>query len=410
MYTSEPITIRGTLTKPVSLAPAAIPPPPGSTNPGCLATSQRPGGDVWTATRFLYQTTTLNVTSYVYRGGYPLPWNRTLAFSLRNEATGITQSCVFNDPVLDNPVDRWWRCGDAPNPHSTSQRSIDTYIHWNSSTSELRFDQTWYCNDNTPSGRVAFQISGEGSLRPRYDSDLLCGSSVSTVYGFPCPSFFAPNPCDVTLSARWCSLRADREGRGSATVRTVRPVALQRLPDNALTSPDPDPTRWSCTVASLGRGPVVWTLRARDYLAVTAWFGHWKSDQTYTKLRFDLSSSVFQDRPDDGRGGSVVRNIGIQSTYSEYGAGYLTPWLRGFDPTATFRSPSRGSYSDAGGLDFYNVLEWQVRFDITTGYMELIHSWYCDDKDPSRPCVSFSLSFPFSLSSTHLLKTMRKLS
>ena len=383
VYTAEPMTIRGMLTTPVSLTPAPIPPPPGSTNPSCLATSQRASGAVWTATRFFYQTTTLNYTTYAYSGSSP--WNRTLALELRNEATGVTQSCVFDDPILDNPVDRWWRCGNAPNPHASPQRAIETYIHWNSSTSELRFNQTWYCND-TPSG-VAFKITGEGSLRPRYDSTVLCGSSTSTVYNYGCPSFFAPNPCNITLSARWCSLGADREGRGSATVWSTRPIALQRLPDNALTSPDPDPSQWSCTVASLGRGPVVWTLRARDYLALTAWFGHWKSDQTYTKLRFDLSSSVFRDRS-DGKGGSggVVRDVGIQSKYSEYGAGDLTPWLRGFNPTATFRSLNRNSnsYRDIG-WDFYNVLDWQVRFDITTGYMELNHSWYCDDKDPSRP-------------------------
>ena len=40
---------------------------------------------------------------------------------------------------------------------------------------------------------------------------------------------------------------------------------------------------------------------------------------------------------------------------------------------------------EAGGWDFYNALEWAVRLDLSTGYMELNHSWYCDDLDPGRP-------------------------
>ena len=37
------------------------------------------------------------------------------------------------------------------------------------------------------------------------------------------------------------------------------------------------------------------------------------------------------------------------------------------------------------GWNFYNALHWSLRFDLSTGYMQLNHSWYCDDKDPERP-------------------------
>lgn len=224
-------------------------------------------------------------------------------------------------------------------------------------------------------------ITAHGLLRGTL-SDLVCGESNSTAFHVSCQSFFAPIYCDVLFSAKWCSLGGDREGRGRPVGIRASQTSVQRLPDNALTDPDPVPGQWSCTAASSARGPVVWRLQTRDYLALTAWFGHWKSDQMYTKLRFDLNSSVFWDRP----GGGLLHNVGIQETWGP-DASRLTPWLRGFDPTHTFRSGNRFEemYDPDLGWDFYNPLDWSVRFDLSTGYMELNHSWYCDDKNPSTP-------------------------
>jgi hypothetical protein len=192
-----------------------------------------------------------------------------------------------------------------------------------------------------------------------------------------CQNIFVPQYCSVDFTSHWCTLGLI-DGGGVPTRVYSDSTIVERLPSNELTDPDPTPGQWSCTVASLGR-PVAWRLQMRDYLAQTTWFGHWKSDQTFTRLRFDLNNSVFWERP----GGGLIKDVGIQADYGQE-AGSLTPWLRGFNPAQTFHSLEGPNYYNSG-WKLYNVLDWSVRFDLTTGYMELNHSWYCDDKDPSRP-------------------------
>ncbi|GAB1317059.1 hypothetical protein MFIFM68171_07269 [Madurella fahalii] len=378
------MTLRGSLTKPVSLTPAPIPAPPNTDTPNCLVNSQHPYQPIWTLTRFLYQATKRGVDNFPAAGevnGVLFPYNRTLEIELRNEANGFTQSCAFNDPILDNVTDRWWPCSYAKSPHTFPQRAIETYVQFNRDTGRLKVNQTWYCNDTQQA--APYMITAHGSL-PESVSALVCGVSNSTAFQVICQTLIAPIYCDVLFSAQWCSLGGDRDGRGRPLGIRASQTAVQRLPDNALTDPDPVPGQWSCTAASVARGPVVWRLQTRDYLALTAWFGHWKSDQMYTKLRFDLNSSVFWGRP----GGGVLRDVGIQQTWGS-DASRLTPWLRGFDPTHTFRSRNQfeGRYDAGLGADFYNPLDWSVRFDLSTGYMELNNSWYCDDKNPSMPIV-----------------------
>ncbi len=103
----------------------------------------------------------------------------------------------------------------------------------------------------------------------------------------------------------------------------------------------------------------------------------------YTRLRFDLVNSVFENRPDSAGGARVVTDVGTESWLGyqkgQAEAAKLTPWLRGADPTAWFRSYDRVVYDE---LARWN---WRVRFDVLTGYMELNHTWYCDDKDTKRP-------------------------
>ena len=75
--------------------------------------------------------------------------------------------------------------------------------------------------------------------------------------------WFGPNiPCDIFVTSQWCSLDADRSGNGvfGPGGISVSSFDRQELPPLALTSPDPAPGRWSCTLASLGK-PVTWTLR-----------------------------------------------------------------------------------------------------------------------------------------------------
>jgi hypothetical protein len=214
-------------------------------------------------------------------------------------------------------------------------------------------------------------ITGHGDVR-----SLICGVT-NTTATIICQNIFVPVYCDITLATRWCTL-GETDGGGRPVRVYSDQTKLERLPASELTDPDPTPGQWSCTVESLGR-PVVWRLQTRDYLAHTVWFGHWKSDQMYTHLRFDLNNSAFSGRP----GGGLITDIGIRDNWGPE-VGSLTPWLRGFNPAQTFHSGDRDNYFNLG-WNFYNVLDWSVRFDVSAGYMELNHSWYCDDKDPSRP-------------------------
>lgn len=181
-------------------------------------------------------------------------------------------------------------------------------------------------------------------------------------------------------SSRWCSIDGDFYGRGRLLGVLASESSVQSLPSNALTDPDPTPGQWSCTIASLGRGPVVWRLETLDYLALTGWFARRDEDVVDTSIRFNLSSSVFSDRPG---GGGMLYNIG-SARGRVWEASMLTPWLRDFDPTHTFHSGDRYAMVDLG-WDFYNALDWRLRVDLATGYMEFSHAWYCDDKDPSNP-------------------------
>jgi hypothetical protein len=224
-------------------------------------------------------------------------------------------------------------------------------------------------NNVTCSSR--FMITGQG-----WPQNLWCGRTNSTAR-VNCLNNFIPVACEGQMRSSWCTL-GKFDGGGNPINLYPDEIKMTHLPANVFTDPDPVPGEWSCTVQSLGR-PIVWRLQTKDYFFLTAWFGHWKSDQMYSNLRFDLNSSVFSNRP----GGGLIRKVGLQSGWGPE-AGSLTPWLRGFDPTQTLRSVKRDSYYKPG-WDFYNGLDWNVRFDAATGYMELNQSWYCDDKDPSTP-------------------------
>jgi hypothetical protein len=142
------MTIEGHLRKPVSLTPAPIPPPPNANTPNCMINSQKPGEPIWTITKFLYMTTKRGFTNHFgSSNGELFPFNRTLEIVLRNDANGYTQSCVINDPAIDNATDKWWPCFRERAPHTFAKRAIETYVQFNKDTGLLRINQTWYCND-----------------------------------------------------------------------------------------------------------------------------------------------------------------------------------------------------------------------------------------------------------------------
>jgi len=59
--------------------------------------------------------------------------------------------------------------------------------------------------------------------------------------------------------------------------------------------------------------------------------------------------------------------------------------VKTYDPTVTFDDQIDYSDSANPGWHYYNALSWSVRVDLLTNYIELNHSWYCDDKDRQKP-------------------------
>ena len=134
-------------------------------------------------------------------------------------------------------------------------------------------------------------------------------------------------------------------------------VRQAQLPANAFTMPDPNPKATSCTVASAGRD-VAWHFR--DWQFRTTFYDRMEPNETYSLLVVKLVSSALGEEIVD-LGNSINRA--------------LTPYLPGYDPTTVLTARERSVHA----------LGWSLRFDPLLMYLELNHSWYCEDKDPSRP-------------------------
>ena len=209
---------------------------------------------------------------------------------------------------------------------------------------------------------------------------ISCGLTNDTAYDV----LFEPNGevhqlLNVSLAARWCSLGVTDGGRG-VTPATIRASAgdVQRLGKDTVTDPKAEEGQWSCTVSSLGHGPVFWKLQAPDFLSDTTWFNHYASDVSddpVTAIQLTLNSSVFWNRP----GGGGPLGVGVSDSQGD-GAS-ATPWLKAWDPTHVYRSAAW----DKAGWSVYNFVDWAMRLDLTQKYLELNHSWYCDDMNVSTP-------------------------
>jgi len=399
-----PFKIEGMLSSPAYLAPARLQTPPGISEPGCLRKSTEPNQSTGTSplalARFLWQATTVEQTTHFGTGtspGWPAPYNRTLVVVIKNLATNTETSCSFNDGALDGETDRWWPCfrGRAQDPHQRSlQRTPETWIQFSAKAGQLRVNSTWYCNSEN--GASTYKVSTTAQISKTgggaVNMGLICGSGSNTVYAVACPPaiFIRGDSCDYTYAAKWCTL-GDRDGYSMYrdwTIYNQLSLSMQsidtvRLPAGDLTEPDPTGV-WSCTVASLGRGPVQWTLQQAsswiDFFALTDWFGwiNHLDPQMNTMFVFNLNSSVFAGRPrTEGDDDGVIKYLG---TSREENGPFLTPGMPDFDP-------SRGYTSGPGSGGFYNPLGGEVKFDISTGYMELKHSWYCDDKNLDTPVI-----------------------
>jgi len=436
-----PFKAPGQLTSPVSLLPTTkFHPPEGISTPNCLANSQLTTeyNSPIAITRFMWQATTLKQTMHLgnitFFESDPWAYNRTLVIQVLNRATNFVVSCAFNDPELDGDTARWWPCfhdrrdSDGQEDHgggsgSLLQREIETWIQLRSQNGELRINQTWYCASASNSTSTtnsnsddAYQITASSGIAPKLSGwnrylGIFCGNGSNSLSGMPCP--LAPvitgDACDYVFSTRWCTL-GDRDGfaslLGGPLKIPLEKVDVVHLPSGEVTEPEPYPGKeevWSCTVASLGRGPIKWTLQLNegtDYFAQTAWFGRLddtplsdKPEVMTTWFTFSLNNSALAGYPPpittsttsstttDG----ILHHVGVREDIFNW-IGVMTPGMRTFNPSLTVR------HSDFGkgwppGWKFPNALDWSLRFDIASGYLELNHSWYCNDKSAEKPVV-----------------------
>jgi len=405
-----PFRIDGRLTSPGSLSPSTkFQAPEGISTPNCLANSQLTTeyNSPLAITRFMWQATTAMETMHFgnvtkIESG-PYTYNRTLVVQVLNRAANSVASCAFNDRELDGQTAKWWPCfrdrASSQEDHgSLLQRNIETWIQFGAQAGQLRINQTWYCNSDD--GLTPYQITASG-VAPHLAgwnpySGIFCGNGSNSVSGMPCPRnpVITGDSCDYVFSTQWCTL-GDRDGYdnrpGGPLKIPLDDIDVVRLPTGEFTEPEPRPEVWSCTVASLGRGPVKWTLQmseGMDFFAQTDWFGLFSDmpEVMSTWFTFELNNSALAGFPPtmaskDG----IVRHVGVREDIFDW-IGVMTPGMRTFDPLRLVRHSDFGK-GWAAGWKFYNALDWNLRFDISTGYMELNHSWYCDDKNLDKPLV-----------------------
>jgi hypothetical protein len=102
------------------------------------------------------------------------------------------------------------------------------------------------------------------------------------------------------------------------------------------------------------------------------------------ELKFQLNNSALAG---DWNKGGLVEFVGAQDGTD------LAPYYPDFNPTRTYGEPGEVGFDDINGWIYQrgrvfphaNNLAWNVRFDASSGYLELSHTWFCADKDPSHP-------------------------
>lgn len=141
-------TVKGILRKPIRYQPATIPPPPGATRQGCTSGSVIPS---WTVRNFRFEETRSTRTIRTQALPPLSRWSvkRNLTLDIWNSAIDYATSCSITLPGdwPTNGTGPWLRC--FPDT-GIAQRFVQTYIKFNSSSAELKVNQTWYCSDTDP--------------------------------------------------------------------------------------------------------------------------------------------------------------------------------------------------------------------------------------------------------------------
>ena len=369
--------VKGELQVPFRLTPVAITPPPGTNLAGCTAKSATPR---WVVSRFRFEETrkTTRLGSAARTPPTPGSWGyptRLINLSLTNSANDYLQSCTsysfetaYSRPN-SGPVTPWIRCFPE---NSVAQRYIETYIQFNTTSGVLRLNQTWYCSDTDPLRPLLYE--GSASIKSTH-----CGETNITTKDICYDSV----GCIEYVNTRWCDTARHLAGSNGLLEPQNKTfvgelVRTEMLPANALTDPDPNPNDWSCLGDSVGR-PVIWTLRPAPafYGQPGAFFSTaataYRSQSAFSVY---LDNSALAKRP----GGGGPKGVGF-----ELGATTekLTPYAAEWEPT--YRYVLGSTYADLRPRPNKNVIDWGFRFDAKRGYLEVNHTWFCDEKSPGKP-------------------------
>ena len=186
-----------------------------------------------------------------------------------------------------------------------------------------------------------------------------------------------PFRCTEYKFVRWC--RAGSSSSSPPAIIEGHVTRQEHLAIKALTNPDPNSSDWSCTASSLGR-PVVWSIQpARfaggvqvyaDRPVFTDWPDRRNPYNMETDLIFDLNSSALAaPTPTDPLRGIVGLVMGFGDD--------MTPGMPRFDPTKWHRANK--------DFPFGNTQDLRFRYDAVSSYIEIEHTWFCDDKDRANP-------------------------
>ncbi|KAK3348678.1 hypothetical protein B0T25DRAFT_608834 [Lasiosphaeria hispida] len=336
--------VKGVLQNPVGyFTPAAIPVSPGANLSGCSASSTLPH---WVVSNFRFEETRRRTATGSDPGPSRYPWGRaarTIALSLRNTANDYLQSCTITLPDTDltnsNPVTQWLRC--FPNT-DIAPRHMATHIRFNTTSAELRLNQTWPCADIDPTRPLLY--TAIATIKATF-----CGEVNSTI----------TNACQAYNCRDYFNT----------------PAA------NALQDPDPDPNDWSCMADSIGR-PVIWRFTAAPtYYSEAGAFFTTRPGYDLGKPRSSFSvyleNSGLARRPGGPRGGFEVGAS----------AERMTPYGAAWKPAFKYGLESSPNDIQVRQRPFRNMVDWSFRFDAASGYLEVEHSWYCDDKAPGKPIL-----------------------
>lgn len=380
--------VRGQLQTPIQWTPDRIPAPPGAQRPGCTSDSQVPS---WVLHAFRYEDERMTYTQGNNQSAPPLDqWrlgprenrlSRTLTVQIRNKATDYLQMCVvqtFEGETDAEAATRWHRCyPDA----GLAVHFVETQIQFDPITANLRVNETWFCADTGGPGMIRFD--GTAATQVPY-----CGTITSVVNDHCYDIYEELVDCDWYYHTRWCAT-GTRNPPNAATVTladTTLQGVLQRtalLPANAFSDPDPDPDRWSCTVDSLGR-PLEWHLRETpDHLGITDFFDTQfrffdEVQAPRSTLDFEFANSAFARR----EAGNGATRIMLWRTSG------LSPFVPAWRPDFAYglvRPESMVIVQSGGRRPFSNFVDWSLKYDAAKAYLELNHTWYCNDKTPSQP-------------------------